>query len=68
MRLGLTHLEVSVGDAEVVAAVELKETLSILIHLPNAIVTQTGWPEAVVSTNSGVEIAENEQRLLWTWR
>ena len=47
-------------------AAELEEALSILVHLPSAVVTQTGWPGAVVrTTNSGVEIVENEQRLLW---
>ena len=41
LRLGL---EVGAGDAEVVVAAELEEAMSNLIHLPNAIVTQTGWP------------------------
>ena len=62
LKLGL---EVGVGDAEVVVAAELEEALSILVHLPNAVVTQVGWPEAMACAISGVEIAENEQRLLW---
>ena len=62
--LGL-GLEVGVGDAEAVVAAELEEALSILICLPNAIVTQAGCPGAVVSSNSGFEITENKQRLLW---
>lgn len=40
VRLGL---EVGVGDVEIVVAAELEEALSIFIHLPNAVVTQTGW-------------------------
>ena len=36
LRLGL---EVGVGDAQVVVAAELEEALSILVHLPNAVVT-----------------------------
>ena len=60
LRLGL---KVGVGDPEIVMAAELEEVLSILNHLSNAVVTWTGWPGAVVSTNSGVEIAKDEQGL-----
>ena len=59
LRLGR---EVGVGDVEVAVTAELEEALSILIHLSNEVVTQTGWSGAVVCTNS---FAENEQRLLW---
>ena len=54
-------LEVGVGDAEVVVAAELEEALPILVHLPNAVVTQTRWPGAVVCANSGLEIAKDKQ-------
>ena len=56
-------LEVSVGDAEAVVAAELEVALSILVHLPNAVVTQTGWPGAVVCANSGVEITKDKHGL-----
>ena len=56
LRLGL---EAGVGDAEVVVAAELEEALPILVHLPNAVVTQTRWLGAVVCTNPGVEIAND---------
>ena len=39
--------------------------LIILIHIFNAKVAQTSWPRAVVSTNPGIEVTEDEQRFLW---
>ena len=41
--LGL-GLEKHVGDAEVVVAAEFEKSLPVLVHLPDAMVTQTQRP------------------------
>ena len=38
--------------------------LTILIHISYFQVAQTSWPRAVVSTDHGVEVTEDEQRFL----
>ena len=38
--------------------------LTIFIHISYSKVAQTGWPRTVVSTNPGIEVTEDEQRLL----
>ena len=37
---------------------------SPFIHISYSNVAQTSWPRAVVSTNPGVEVTEDEQRIL----
>ena len=35
------------------------------IHISYVKVAQTSWPRAVVSTDPGVDVTEDEQRFLW---
>ena len=43
---------------------EFSLVLTILIHISCAKVAQTSWSRAVVSTNPGIEVTEDEQRFL----
>ena len=51
-------LEEGVCDAEMVQCAELKEALAIVVHLANAVMTETISPGIVICTHSGIEIAE----------
>lgn len=60
--LGL-DVEDGVHDTKIEMAEELKQALSLFIHVTITKVTQTGKPIHVVGAHSGVKISKDKQRV-----
>ena len=50
--------KVGVGDAQVVIGAQLEQSLSILVHLTHAELSQAGGSRVVICTHSGIEVAQ----------
>ena len=51
-------LKEGVGDAQMVQCAELKEALTVVVHLADAVMTEAIRPGVVVCSHSGVEITK----------
>ena len=57
------HFEERVDDTEVTIDTQLKESLTIFIHLCSSMVSKTREPGGMVSADSCIEIPKQEQML-----
>ena len=54
-------IEERVADTEAAMTAKLYQALAVFVHLPNVELIQANGPWALISTNSGIEVADNEQ-------
>ena len=57
------ELKVSVSDVQVIGHAQLKEELAVGITLANTMSSQDTVPGRPISTNSGVKIAKDDERV-----
>ena len=57
------HLAADTGEVSVIVCT-LVTTLTIFIYISYSKVAQTSWPRAVVSTNPGIQVTKDDQRIL----
>ena len=60
----LLIVEEGVGDGQLVIRAKFQESLTVLILLPNTMMSNAGWPGLKISTYACVQVSQYEETFL----